>query len=198
MTQLKNEILKLGSQGYSYNQIVKLLNCSKGTVCYHLGKNQKEKTKVRRKNYILQHPFIKKINTFKNCKYNKKGRNQLHGWKKLLTLKVELFLRRRLKGNKIMNHNFSVQDVINKFGEHPMCYITGEKINIYEPRTYNFDHIIPVSRGGDNSIDNLGICTKQANAAKSDMTYDELIVFCNKVIEHNKLQKLGSNQHPLD
>jgi 5-methylcytosine-specific restriction endonuclease McrA len=80
---------------------------------------------------------------------------------------------------------FTVKDVIEKFGENPICYLTGEQIDINKPRTYHFDHIIPRSRGGDSSIDNLGICTKRANLAKHDMTPDEFEHLCKRVLEHN-------------
>ena len=61
----------------------------------------------------------------------------------------------------------------------------GEQLDITKPRDYVFDHMIPRSRGGDNSLDNLGLCTKQANMAKSDLTPEEFIQFCKKVLEYN-------------
>ena len=44
---MKENILKLRSMGYTYNQIQKELGCSKGTISYHLGEGQKQKTKQR-------------------------------------------------------------------------------------------------------------------------------------------------------
>jgi len=41
----EKDILRLRSEGKSYNEIAKELGCSKGTVSYHLGFGQKEKTK---------------------------------------------------------------------------------------------------------------------------------------------------------
>jgi IS30 family transposase len=41
----KEEILRLRAEGMSYNQIAEQLGCSKGTVSYHIGFGQKEKTK---------------------------------------------------------------------------------------------------------------------------------------------------------
>jgi DNA-binding CsgD family transcriptional regulator len=41
---VKEKILELKKEGKSYRQIQKILNCSKGTISYHLGENQKEKT----------------------------------------------------------------------------------------------------------------------------------------------------------
>jgi len=40
----KESILRLGSEGKSYGEIQKELGCSKGTISYHLGAGQKEKT----------------------------------------------------------------------------------------------------------------------------------------------------------
>ena len=42
---MKEQILSLRSQGLSYNQIVAKLGCSKGTVSYHCGHGQKEKSR---------------------------------------------------------------------------------------------------------------------------------------------------------
>ena len=64
---MKEEILKLKSEGKSYGEIKKILNCSKGTISYHCGKGQKEKTKIRikkRRQNILLH----KVENFKHRK----------------------------------------------------------------------------------------------------------------------------------
>jgi len=44
---LKEEIFRLRSLNYTYKQISEYLDCSKGTVAYHLGENQKVKTNER-------------------------------------------------------------------------------------------------------------------------------------------------------
>lgn len=41
---MKEQILKLKSQGKSYNEIRKELGCSKSTISYHLGRGRKERT----------------------------------------------------------------------------------------------------------------------------------------------------------
>lgn len=46
-TYHKDEIIRLHNDKFSYSQIAKILNCSKGTISYHLGKGQKEKTRIR-------------------------------------------------------------------------------------------------------------------------------------------------------
>jgi transposase len=40
----KDKIFQLRSEGKSYSQIQKILGCSKGTISYHLGEGQKEKS----------------------------------------------------------------------------------------------------------------------------------------------------------
>ena len=47
MTVHKEQILELSALGWTYSQIQAELGCSKGTIAYHLGKGQKEKTKAR-------------------------------------------------------------------------------------------------------------------------------------------------------
>lgn len=44
---IKENILKLRAEGLTYNQIVKKLGCSKGTVSFHCGAGQKEKALKR-------------------------------------------------------------------------------------------------------------------------------------------------------
>ena len=188
MTELASKIHDLRKLGYSYRQIHNTLGCSRGTIAYYLGDGQKSKAKIRQDNYRkLSHPFIKKRSSFLSNKHNKKfGKTAVCDWQKLLRDKIKRFF--TTKNGEIMEKTFTSDDVINKFGEHPVCYLTGEPIDIYQPRTYQFDHIIPKSRGGDNSLDNLGICTTKANQAKRDMTPDEFINLCKKVVNHNNQQ----------
>lgn len=44
---VKLQILELNAQGKTYTEIQKTLGCSKGTIAYHLGAGQKEKTRAR-------------------------------------------------------------------------------------------------------------------------------------------------------
>jgi len=49
MSELSEDILKLRAEGKSYNEIKNELGCSKGTISYYLGEDQKEKTGARRR-----------------------------------------------------------------------------------------------------------------------------------------------------
>ncbi len=181
MSRLKTEILHLREQGYTYDQIVDELNCSKGTVSYHCGDGQKEKSNNRRrKNRKDQHPFVRKVESFSTVK-TPTQRQPTHGTYKLLSLKIETFSKMNKQYTK---PSFTVDQALEKFGDNPTCYLTGDPIDINKPRAYAFDHIIPRSRGGSNDIDNLGLTTKEANQAKADMTPDEFYNLCQKVINN--------------
>jgi len=47
--QHKDNIIRLHAEGKSYRQIQDILGCSKGTIAYHIGSGQKDKTKERTK-----------------------------------------------------------------------------------------------------------------------------------------------------
>jgi CRISPR/Cas system Type II protein with McrA/HNH and RuvC-like nuclease domain len=88
------------------------------------------------------------------------------------------------KTNKNMIVSFTVEDIINKFGYNTICYLSGEKINL-DTDNFNFDHIIPTSRNGTNTFENLGITHPTVNYMKGDLTPEELIEWCEKILIHN-------------
>lgn len=185
--QLGPQILQLRDKGHTYNQIVSILHCTKSVVSYHAGKGQKAKTRKRMNQFRARsHPYVRKIENFLNSKPCPNiSKPATHQTRKLIQLKLQTFFFDRVT-KMYQNPTITVEDIIGKFGDNPVCYLTGQPIDINKPRTYNFDHIIPVSRGGANTLDNLQICTKAANQAKHDMTRDEFINFCQLIVNYNK------------
>ena len=176
----KEKILELSQKGYSYSQICSELGCSKGTVSYHLGEGQKQKNRSRLHKYRENDPIRRKMEFFKRVKSKPILSTPTVNNERLLHTKIYQFL----GNNKDMIREFTLEELKHKLGNDTICYLTGTKIDLTQPRTYQFDHIIPKSRGGDNSLDNLGICIKQANQAKNNMTPDEFINLCKQVLEH--------------
>lgn len=154
---LKEEIFKLKEKGFSYQQIQKSLGCSKSTISYHLGNNQKKKAYERVKEQRKLNPWLHKTERFiseydgKKITYNKRGD----------------FDRKKLK---------EYLSSIDK------CYLTGRPINTNDFNTYEFDHIIPRTLGGENSFDNLGIARPEANRAKNNLTVEQFIELCKDVL----------------
>jgi 5-methylcytosine-specific restriction endonuclease McrA len=185
---MKEEILKLRSEGKSYREIQKTLGCSKGTIAYHCGAGQKEKTTKRRQKR-RENLIIRKTDTFKQVNYEKpkKPKKVVRNRKDVLEgirkyQKSDTSISHRV--NKDLEVSFTWEDVVGKFGEETYCYLSGEPINLWV-NNYQFDHIIPVSREGDNTLDNLGITHETVNYMKGNLTPDELIEWCIKIVEHN-------------
>lgn len=160
---MKDKILELRLQGKTYNQIVKILNCSKSTVSYYCGKEQKEKNKQRAR----------------KRRENDKGR---------IFKKIDNFLIKRIGDFKIERTNgkivgnFSSKDAIKILSENPVCYLTGKQIDLKDRKSFELDHIIPASRGGENTLENMGLTCKEANRAKHDLTKEEFINLCKNVL----------------
>ena len=143
-----------------------------------MGEGKTEKQRVKKRNKSPQHKLSRKVSAFK-CRIS---RTTFRG-------KLKTFKRRTPKSrtHTIVNNlseNFTTQDVLDKFGDNPVCYLTGTPIDLNKPETYHFDHIIPTSKGGTNDLSNLGICLKEANNAKSDLSLDELKQLCKKILNY--------------
>lgn len=169
---MKEKILKLREEGKTYKEIKEELNCSKGTIAYHCGEGQKEKTKER----------------------TRKSRKTIHGH---LCAKLDRTLKRKIHYNlKCRQYNLDDTAFYKKDGrdafikfiiENPVCYLTGEKIDLYDTKSYEIDHIIPCSRGGLNDFSNLGLVTRNANRVKCDLFIDELYDICKKILKNKKI-----------
>ena len=168
---MKEKILKLREEGKSYSEIRKILNCSKSTISYYCGEGQKEKAYQRVKNK-RDDKFLEKIERYKSRNTNLKFRD----------------FQRRGDGHKlksVQEKNFTLQEAKEKIGNNPRCYLTGEFINLNNPQEYNLDHIIPVDKGGKNTLDNLGLLKSDINKMKSNLTVEELIENCIKILRYN-------------
>lgn len=86
------------------------------------------------------------------------------------------------KKEKTYMKDISTQDVIEMIGDNPKCYLTGRPIDLLDSKSYHFDHKIPSSKGGKNTLDNLGICIKDANCSKTYLTVDEYVQLCKEVL----------------
>ncbi len=177
-TRRKDDILRLRALGKTYSEIQEELGCSKSVISYHCGADQTEKKRTYKRNKSKDHKLTRKVSAFKCRSSRTTFRAKLKTFKKR---------NRKSRTHTIVNNiskNFTTKDVLNKFKENSVCYLTGTPIDLNKPETYHFDHIIPTSKGGTNDLSNLGICTREANYAKNDLSIEELKVLCKKIIKH--------------
>ena len=174
------KIKALRKQGLSYKDIQNTLNCSIGTISYYLGKGQKEKTKQRRKNVSHStYIHVKRV----NCFHNRKPKTQRklnpttsythRQMSKAISAKASKFQK---------NAAFNYKDVHAKYGDHFQCALTGRPLSWNKPQEYEYDHILPVARGGTSCLDNLQIVCTDANRAKNDLTEEEFLDLCKEVV----------------
>lgn len=170
---MREEILKLRTEGKSYREIQKILNCSKATINYYCNPEGKSKVRERQKTMRINNPLIQKVEAFKHRLKSKTEKFQ-HRKKNNGDGRIEEF------DSNLMD--FSWQDIYKLIEANPHCYLTGVKLDLNDIGGISLDHKLPVSKGGDNSLENLGICSKRANSSKFDMTVDEYIEHCKKVL----------------
>lgn len=180
MTTKKEQILALRAEGKTYNEIVSIVGCSKGTVSYHCGDGQVEKTASRNRTRRASNPLIKKLDTFKSKSRSFRERSNLRQKNRLGYWKVWTFV----DAEKSSDMDFTIKDVIDIHGDNQFCYLTNRPVDLADGDTYQLDHVQPRSRGGSNSIDNLGLVCPEANSAKGKMTLEEFVSLCYDVVEN--------------
>lgn len=72
------------------------------------------------------------------------------------------------KGTPKSNVKISINSLLKR--ENYKCAYTGEPIHLGNA---NIDHVIPTSRGGDNSWENVVACKKKINSQKDNKTPEE-------------------------
>ncbi len=88
--------------------------------------------------------------------------------------------------NTVMSREAIIQTIMRRDGRfcfHPMC---GEPFKTHKDIT--FDHWIPRSRGGTDSIDNYRLMHKKCNASKSDKMPNEDGTL-PEIINHNSASR---------
>lgn len=186
VNRVKEKIIKLRKSGKSYGEIAKLLNCSKGAVSYHCGIGQKEKTYNR--NVLNKKKVVNKIRrkiqefSLVREKYNYPISNSNLNFK--IKHRIINFNMRKDR-TKYKTPLFTVEEFLEKVGDKPKCYISGKSIDLNDIKSWSLDHKIPRSRGGNNTLDNAGICDAKINLSKTDMMMDEFLDMCKLVLENN-------------
>jgi len=88
--------------------------------------------------------------------------------------------KRVAKDRGVYHENWTEKQLFDTYGTN--CYICNKAIDFDAPKRGEGselsswpDHIVPTSRGGENTIRNVRPCHRKCNQAKYTMTYDEFI-----------------------
>lgn len=183
---MKDKIFLLRNQNKSYNQIAKILGCSKALVRYYCGIDQKNKHLIRQRKLRKNNPLKSKLETFTHSIKKNRKKYNISTNKEYIIKRKLLDFNRRTKTKQYLKKdnmaNITIEQVQDKLGDNPKCYLTGRPIDINNSRSYNFDHIIPISKDGENTIENLGICIKEANTAKSNLLLEDFLKLCEDIL----------------
>lgn len=157
------EIQTLKNQGYSNSRIRVALNLTKAQ--FHFYCRYKNPDQV----LIIQQ---------KHKAYSEKRKDHpFH----ILIRRVYSFRHKGVKADK-----FTYLDVIAKFGESPVCALTGLPIDYKDGSTYNLDHIIPLCKGGTSNLDNLQLLLPMANQLKGGLSMDNVREICDKISAYSQ------------
>jgi hypothetical protein len=88
--------------------------------------------------------------------------------------------RERAKEAGVLTDNWTDEQLIKAYGTD--CYLCNKPIDFNAPKrgegsekSFWPDHLIPMSRGGDNVLANVRPCHRKCNETKARKTYDEFI-----------------------
>lgn len=186
---LKDQILSLRKKGLTYDQICVSLGCAKSTVSYHVSFDSKQNTLERGKKRREQKPLQIKVERFlsreEHITCSKSISRDTRTVRAILNKKREQFSRTRKPGQPYNKYMFNMQELVDKIESNPVCYLTGRSIDLQDPSSYSLDHIIPRSKGGENTLENCGLACHDANQAKYDMDLEDFIELCKDVLINN-------------
>lgn len=188
---LKEKILELNSKGLNQGEISRELDCARSTVCWHLDPDKQLKKAQDRKKRIPDYE-VKNCRNISRFFCSKTENKQKIKIKDLTFKEAHATNRNRLKNFSkhhkcdTMEQKTKIKYVKQKYNITESnttftCRYTGKALCWTRPEEYQYDHITPRSRGGENTLENLQIISKQANQAKGDMTHQEFVDFIKLV-----------------
>lgn len=94
--------------------------------------------------------------------------------------------RRLLRDRKQLPRNtkrIKIDDALDKFGPAPICYLTGLPLDYNDLASFQLDHVVPLSKGGLHTLENLECVSTRANQMKGNMALGEFVGICQLVVD---------------
>jgi len=144
--------------------------------------SEKNKEKV----YEYNKTWLNK-NLEKRIKWQKNNKAKIQQYKKSWRVNnpdkiAEFNSKRRALKNEVNHMPYSLEEVLKTYGT--TCYLCGTPIDLLSPRATNedgwekglqIDHVLPISRGGNDSLNNVRPSHGQCNLRKGTKTIGELM-----------------------
>ena len=146
--------------------------------------NNSEEYKAKRRAYYEanKESLYKKIR-----EYQSKNKDKVAEWKKAYALRNpeirrQAKRRRRAKEQSVLSESYTTDEVLALYGTD--CFICSKPIDLTAPRqcgkpgwrhALHIDHLIPISRGGTDTLDNVRPTHGECNIHKSIKTLEELV-----------------------
>lgn len=184
----RDDILRLRQEGLSYKEISERLGCSKGTISYHLGEGQKEKTAERTRAWRESNQGQRRLYDFKDRCPGPGDKNVRDGGARHASCdRVKKFQQRTERHGEYDTkvERFITFDELREMHPTPVCYLTGRELDWDDLSTWSLDHMIPISKGGDSTLENMGITHPAANRAKSNLDLEEFLTLCEDVLRYH-------------
>jgi 5-methylcytosine-specific restriction endonuclease McrA len=162
--------------------IAKVVNCNRARISQLRNKEQyaaKQKQIHQSKLNDLEYIVRRRITQFCRDRRRKKRKwSEVKSFRQMISKRINGFTR----GEKQMFH---FDELMEKIGDNPRCAMTGRTINLQNRKSWQLDHIIPSSKGGDDTLENCQLVCTEANQSKANMTEQEHLNLCREILEHH-------------
>lgn len=182
---MKEQILKLRQEGKSYKEIQEIIGCSKSTISYHCNIQSKINSNKRARNYRKQGRCLTSILSQKRSGITDNRENKRISRARLRNHVPKPISYKRHEIKRKNNISWKSKDLLAKIGDNPVCYLTGDSIDLNNGYSYHLDHVVSRYDGGTDELENINIATREANLAKSNLSLDDFLKLCKKVLIHN-------------
>jgi len=182
--------------GQSHKQIRDEVPCSISTVSYHLSAKTRalalKRTRKRRK--TLKGTLDDRVHKFQAAKTGKRKKPAAKAIAETTNAQRGNPIERSVASRIIKAHTgpprtkaeerAAIREALDLISGDPRCYLTGDPIDLLNT-PWHLDHVVPRSRGGKNGVANMGLTTAVANGAKGDLTVEEFLDLCHRVLKHH-------------
>lgn len=149
----------------------------------HKNKIKKNQAKRMKERYNTDEKFRKKCLKRSREYVKRRGLGYIRKYQKGYRQKRKFwFLSREANKRSKFENTITAMDLWKIAKKQKLiCPLTGDRLTT---ESVSVDHIIPRSKGGKNTLDNIRLVSYWANIAKNGLTDQEFLELCKKVVSY--------------